>query len=385
MASREEITAMPDLHQFSDRPMFNTKAVVQKTGVPAPTLRAWERRYHLLSPERADNAYRLYSERDIAMIRWLKERVDEGMTISQAVALFRHIQAKQQAQDSSQLHEGLQRLPEEAFPGPPAFQVAIQPGAESSTGKTGEKERTEQPSVRDWPRLSEDLELSAGHYPAIHNMRMVRGKLIEAFNVLDEAKAHMLVASMLAIYPVELVCTELITPTLWRIGHLWAEGQLSVSVEHFASNFFRGLLTNLYHVTPGPTNGALALTCCAPGEAHELAALMLALFLRRSGVRVAYLGQSIETAGLIQTIQKLAPVLVCVSLTMPTYLPALIELGNLIDALPPPRPIFAFGGQVFVHYPNVIAQIPGIYQHGDLNIIVKQLLEMLQQRSEKKN
>ena len=44
-----------DLEHYSDNPIFNTKAVVQQTGIPGPTLRAWERRYDILSPERANN------------------------------------------------------------------------------------------------------------------------------------------------------------------------------------------------------------------------------------------------------------------------------------------------------------------------------------------
>src|SRR5690242_19197418 len=90
MSTDEGPTEWPRWDSFSDIPVFNTKAVVQQTGIPAPTLRAWERRYRLLTPERARNAYRLYSERDVALIRWLKTRVDEGIAISQAVALFRH-------------------------------------------------------------------------------------------------------------------------------------------------------------------------------------------------------------------------------------------------------------------------------------------------------
>ncbi|HEV7235834.1 MAG TPA: MerR family transcriptional regulator, partial [Ktedonobacteraceae bacterium] len=78
-----------DLEQYSDVPLFNTKAVVQQTGIAAPTLRAWERRYMILSPERAQNDYRLYSNRDIAIIHWLKVHVDTGMSISQSIALFR--------------------------------------------------------------------------------------------------------------------------------------------------------------------------------------------------------------------------------------------------------------------------------------------------------
>ena len=89
---REKHTEWPDLEHYADVPLFNTKAVAQKTGIAAPTLRAWERRYTILSPERAQNDYRLYSERDIAIISWLKEHVDAGMSISQAIALFRHLE-----------------------------------------------------------------------------------------------------------------------------------------------------------------------------------------------------------------------------------------------------------------------------------------------------
>src|SRR5436305_11826756 len=91
MTVREERIAFPELEGYSDFPLYNTKAVVQQTGIPAPTLRAWERRYTFLSPGRADNSYRRYSERDIVLIRWLKEHVDDGMSISQAIALFRHL------------------------------------------------------------------------------------------------------------------------------------------------------------------------------------------------------------------------------------------------------------------------------------------------------
>ena len=94
---RDERIAFPELERYSDYPLYNTKAVVQQTGIPAPTLRAWERRYTFLLPGRADNSYRRYSERDIVVIRWLKERVDSGMSISQAIALFRHLDEERKA------------------------------------------------------------------------------------------------------------------------------------------------------------------------------------------------------------------------------------------------------------------------------------------------
>jgi hypothetical protein len=102
-------------------------------------------------------------------------------------------------------------------------------------------------------------------------------------------------------------------------------------------------------------------------------------------MRVAYLGQSIETAGLLHTIKKLVPALVCISLTMPAYLPALINLGRHMQQLPLPRPIYAFGGQVFTHYANIIPQIPGIYMDGDLKEVADRLCYMIQEDSKNKN
>src|SRR5690349_4960096 len=91
MANRSERVARAALEHYSTVPLFNTKAVVRQTGVPAPTLRAWERRYGALAPQRGENDYRLYSERDIAIIRWLREQVENGLSISQAIALLRTI------------------------------------------------------------------------------------------------------------------------------------------------------------------------------------------------------------------------------------------------------------------------------------------------------
>ncbi len=76
------------LQSFAATPLYNTKLVVGETGVPADTFRAWERRYGLPRPHRGEGGQRLYSERDIATIRWLRDRTNEGLTISQAVALL---------------------------------------------------------------------------------------------------------------------------------------------------------------------------------------------------------------------------------------------------------------------------------------------------------
>lgn len=340
----------PDLEMYSDTPMFNTKSVVQQTGVPGPTLRAWERRYTLLSPERANNTYRLYSERDVVMIRWLKERVDAGMAISQAIVLFRHKHDEMHSESPSSSETSSKANSQTHFASPTTIEEDVPA------------------NVVPLHNAQKPLE-----FPTIYSMRLVRERLVEAFSQLDESLASMIMGSMLSIYPLDQVCIELITPTMWQIGQLWADELIAVSVEHFASNFFRALLTNLFQVTPVPTGAPIAIVCCAPGEPHELAPLMLALFLRRSGIRVVYLGQNIEIEGLLQSVRKISPALICVSLTMPAYLSALIELAHKLEELPQPRPVFAFGGQVFVYNNHVIPQIPGVYLTGELKTIVSQL------------
>ena len=81
---------------YSTEARYNTKAVVTETGVPADTFRAWERRYGTPMPHRTASGQRLYSERDIAIVRWLRDRTAAGMTISQAVRLLAsaHVQLR---------------------------------------------------------------------------------------------------------------------------------------------------------------------------------------------------------------------------------------------------------------------------------------------------
>ena len=380
MTVREERIGFPALEGYSDFPLYNTKAVVQQTGIPAPTLRAWERRYTFLSPGRADNSYRLYSERDIVIIRWLKERVDAGMSISQAIALFRHMDEERNRPllaEEDILHE----------PGKIDFQVSSPnfPNGQTQVSREsdaeGKSQTFEEMASQQGASFQANLEKKRATYAATYDIPTTKMHLLDAFKALDETSAENLIASMLAIYPVEQVCAQLIAPTLWEIGLLWEQGRITVSVEHFASAFFRGILANLFHVTPDSRTGPGVIVCCAPGEAHELASLMIALLLRRANMHVVFLGQSIEIAGLIDTISEMSTALVCVSLTLPNFLDALIDLAQRIRDLPQPRPLFAFGGHAFEERKELIDHVPGIYLDGDITSIVAQLRLLVAQSS----
>ncbi len=61
------------------------------TGIPAATLRAWERRYGVPSPERTESSYRLYSSADVDLIRKLRELTEAGMAPAEAARVVQRV------------------------------------------------------------------------------------------------------------------------------------------------------------------------------------------------------------------------------------------------------------------------------------------------------
>ena len=84
----------PPPGRSADRvPRYRVTAVERMTRIPASTLRSWERRYGWPRPSRAASGQRLYSDQDVAVIRFLDRRRVEGMSVSQAVGLLRSARA----------------------------------------------------------------------------------------------------------------------------------------------------------------------------------------------------------------------------------------------------------------------------------------------------
>jgi MerR family transcriptional regulator, light-induced transcriptional regulator len=69
-------------------PRYRVAVVERMTGIPASTLRSWERRHGWPRPVRAPSGQRLYSDHDLAVIRFLDRRRVEGMSMSQATGLL---------------------------------------------------------------------------------------------------------------------------------------------------------------------------------------------------------------------------------------------------------------------------------------------------------
>ena len=64
--------------------MYTIKQAASLTGVPADTLRAWERRYGVPSTVRSDGGYRLYDDHSLDMVRRMRTLIDGGQAAAQA-------------------------------------------------------------------------------------------------------------------------------------------------------------------------------------------------------------------------------------------------------------------------------------------------------------
>src|SRR5690625_2660418 len=68
---------------------YTVSEVEERTGVPASSLRQWERRYGFPMPERAASGYRYYSEGDVAAIVRMRELIAEGVAPSRAAVMVK--------------------------------------------------------------------------------------------------------------------------------------------------------------------------------------------------------------------------------------------------------------------------------------------------------
>ena len=63
--------------------LYPIRTVSSLTGVNSVTLRAWERRYGLIKPQRTPKGHRLYSREDIDLINRILALLDKGVSIGQ--------------------------------------------------------------------------------------------------------------------------------------------------------------------------------------------------------------------------------------------------------------------------------------------------------------
>ncbi len=294
---------------YSTIARYNTKVVVRETGVPADTFRAWERRYGVPLPHRTPTGQRLYSERDIAMIHWLRDRTAEGLTISQAVRLL------------------------------------------ESDAEPSETKGPLDPA--NWDTLEQQL--------------------VDALQRLDPVAAEAIFSQAFARYPIDDICLKLIEPVLVAIGEGWHAGEVSIGQEHFATAFLRRKLSALLSVYDIVGGHATIVAAGAPGEQHDVGLLILALALVRRGYRVVYLGADVPQEGLLPVVEQVRPDLVCLSATTRASAEHVGMIATALRALEHPPLVVVGGQAIGEHpaQPELYKTLTGnaiaaVAQIGDL-------------------
>lgn len=288
-------------------PIYNLKAVVEKTGVSADALRAWERRYGLPNPGRTAASHRIYSQRDIDVIKWLVARQDEGLRIGRAVKLWRSI-------------EGEGQDPLVNMPLPSAGRPEMKPAGDTLT----------------------DL----------------RDAWLSAALAFDERAAEQTLTRALAMYPPEVVCSDMIAEAMAEIGRMWCAGQATPHQEHFASELAVRRLERLIAATPPPTRRGRILTASPSREEHTIGLLVVTLLLRRAGWDVVYLGADVPLPEMELTIQAAEPDLIILVAQQLDTAAGVLSMARLARQQGLPA---AFGGGVFDRQPALRARIPGHY------------------------
>jgi DNA-binding transcriptional MerR regulator/methylmalonyl-CoA mutase cobalamin-binding subunit len=290
---------------ISTTPTYNLKAVIKETGIAADTLRAWERRYGLPMPDRTPGGHRLYSQRDIEIIKWLISKQGEGLSISRAVDLWNELTAS-----------GQDPLPA-TIPG-------TTPGSQLVT-------------------------LSSA------NLDAIRKNWLEACLVYDENTAEQVLNQAFATHPLETVCIEILQRGLQEIGEMWYHNQINVQQEHFASALAQRRLDALIAAAPPPTRPYSILIGCTSGEQHIFVPLLLTLLLRRRGLKVVYLGANVPVQRFNETLQSVKPHLVILSAQLLQTANGLRDTAAYLNAN---GGRVAYGGRIFNQVPELRKRIP---------------------------
>jgi MerR family transcriptional regulator, light-induced transcriptional regulator len=315
------------LNDYSDDPVYNMKAVEQQTSISAATLRAWERRYALVEPKRTASGYRLYSDRDVALLRWVRNQMTEGLTISRVVAMLENMRNNN---DTIWVDND---------------EIAIAP-------------------YRDVPQPAGDL---------------VR-PLYEALTELDDERADEIMEQAFALYTMSTVYVEIITPTLIEVGEAWHRGEIFISTEHFATTYLRGRLLALLQAYPHRPDSPSVFVGCAPTERHEVGALIFAVMLRQAGYNVVYLGQDIPINDIVLTALHTRPAMICLSASSPQAAMLMSEIQTQLSRGEPPLPLFGYGGRAFDQNPELREQIPGYYLGADPREALATIHQLLRTR-----
>ncbi|HEY5488741.1 MAG TPA: MerR family transcriptional regulator [Candidatus Limnocylindrales bacterium] len=220
--------------------MYTIKKASQRTGIAVPTIRAWERRYGVVSPVRSSGGYRLYSEDAIERLRRMQRLVTGGWSASAAA---------------------------QAVISEPLTNVAEAKPSATGVGSA-----------------------------ALPDPDQLVAELVGAAASLDARALGATLDEMFIRGQFEVVTQRLLFPALRALGDAWAAGEVSVAGEHLASQAVLRRVSAAFEAAAADISGPRIAVGLPPTGRHEIGALAFATVARRVGLNVVYLGPDLPVA-----------------------------------------------------------------------------------------
>ena len=211
---------------------FGINVISTACGVMPHTIRTWEKRYQVFTPERSEGGHRLYSEVDLAKAKLIVALIEQGHTIS---SLARH-----SLQDLRSL-------------------LVVNKGEDSESGKMFTSVETK--------RLLQHL--------ANFNIDMVASGM-------QHLRLNLGVKEFIF---------KIVLPVMQEIEKLYLKGMYSVTQEHIISTIVGDQLHQINLANEGPNHDRFALAT-PEGNVHELPILIAEIICNANRVSTNYLGAS---------------------------------------------------------------------------------------------
>lgn len=231
--------------------VYSIKDLEHLSGIKAHTIRIWEQRYELFSPQRTETNIRFYDENDLKLILNISTLRDHGYKISKIVEM-----------DSDEVHETVYAI------------------------------------YRDSELLSDQI-----HF------------LTNSMIDIDEPAFLETLDQNIEKYGFEKTMTEIVYPFMNKIGILWLTNSINPAQEHFISNLVRQKLIVKTNEIPIDASQPLFLLFLPERELHELGILYANYLLREKGIRTVFFGQSVPLDSLEEVYHKLEPTHILTAMT----------------------------------------------------------------------
>jgi DNA-binding transcriptional MerR regulator len=288
--------------------LLSIGALSRATGVPADTLRTWERRYGFPAAERTESGHRRYSMLTLERLRRVTRALELG-----------HRPGTVLTASDAQLDSLLSLARRAPVP------------AAGTTGATAEP-RTQ--------RMSHEAPEAINAWLA--HVERFEGRAFD--RELRTAYAELGGQAFLE---------ERVGPFIVAVGERWASGALSVGHEHFASERLREYLAALWRPLSDAATGGAFVCATPPYEQHVLGLHMAALTIALANGRVVFLGANTPVAEIAAAVSAHAAEAVVLSASASCDRAQLRrDVAELRACVPASVPIVA-GGEAFA------AETPG--------------------------